>query len=155
MWLRLWSRWNEQPGEIVLDERLQALLAPLLSADLSRRIDSEGLSCLADEERNNLAVSLMRHYNKVTHIFELVKAYGSTSQVEYSRSERTWRRRPNIAAKHEHEVAVNLIDGQKSAGDAHAPLIYALDPRTDYLRSCKAASNWRLVAAMIGLFPGG
>ena len=38
---------------------------------------------------------------------------------------------PNIAAKHEHEVAVNLIDGQKSAGDAHAPLIYALDPRTD------------------------
>jgi len=122
---------EQQPGEIVLDERLQALLAPLLSAELRQRIDRKGLSCLADEERNNLAVSLMRHYNKVTHIFELVKAYGSTSQVEYSRTERIWRRRPNIAAKHEYEVAVNLIDGQKSAGDAHAPLIYALDPRTD------------------------
>jgi hypothetical protein len=122
---------EQQPGEIVLDERLQALLVPLLSAELSQRIAIGGLSCLTDEERNNLAVSLMRHYNKVTHIVELVKAYGSTSQVEYSRSERTWRRRPNIAAKHEYEVAVNLIDGQKSAGDAHAPLIYALDPRTD------------------------
>jgi hypothetical protein len=122
---------ERQPGEIVLDERLQALLGPLLTANLRQRIGKEGLSCLADEERNNLAVSLMRHYNKVTHIFELVKAYGSTSQVEYSRQERIWQRRPNIAAKHEYEVAVNLIDGEKSAGDAHAPLIYALDPRKD------------------------
>jgi hypothetical protein len=122
---------EQQPGEIVLDERLRALLAPVLLAELGQRIDAEGLSCLSDEERNNLAVSLMRHYNKVTHIFELVKAYGSTSQVEYSRLERTWRRHPNIAAKHEHEVAVNLIDARKTVGDTHAPLIYALDPRTD------------------------
>ncbi|HET9220886.1 MAG TPA: hypothetical protein VFO07_00195, partial [Roseiflexaceae bacterium] len=122
---------EQQPAEFVLDERLRALLVPLLSAELSRRIDREGLACLADEERNNLAVSLMRRYNKVTHIFELVKAYGSTSQVEYNRPERIWHRRPHIAAKHEYEVAVNLIDGQKSAGDTHAPLIYALDPRTD------------------------
>ena len=73
----------------------------------------------------------MRHYNKVTHIFELVKAYGSTSQVTYNRPERVWQRRPNIAAKHEHEISVNPLSGEKSIGDSHAPLIYAADPRTD------------------------
>jgi superfamily II DNA or RNA helicase len=147
---------EQQPGEIVLDGRLQALLVPLLSPELSRRIDMEGLSCLADEERTDLAISLMRHYNKVTHIFELVKAYGSTSQVEFNRPERLWRRRPNIAAKHEYEVAVNLIDGQKAAGDAHAPLIYASDPRTDvpaqlqdHLVSAIGGSDDRIVSGWL------
>ena len=73
---------EKQPGEVVLDERLRTLLDPLLSAELRQRIDKEGLACLTDEERSTLAISLMRRYNKVTHIFELVKAYGSTSQVE-------------------------------------------------------------------------
>ena len=123
---------EQQPGEIVLDERLQALLGPggfsrATPAQSSRR------ACPAWRTRSAdiVPIALMRHYNKVTHIFELVKAYGSTSQVEYNRPERTWRRRANIAAKHEYEVAVNLFNGQKSAGDAHAPLIYANDPRTD------------------------
>jgi hypothetical protein len=122
---------EQQPGAIVLDERLKKLLVPLVPAEFYRRIEREGLAGLSDEQRTSLAVALMRHYNKVTHIFELVKAYGSTSQVEYVRPERVWRRRPNIALKHEYEVAVNLIDGQKSAGDSHAPLIYDVDPRMD------------------------
>ena len=73
----------------------------------------------------------MRRFNKVTHIYELVKAYGSTSQVLYNRTEGSWHRRENIAAKHEHEVAVNPLSGEKSTGDSHAPLIYASDPRAD------------------------
>ena len=73
----------------------------------------------------------MRRYNKVTHIFELVKACGATTQVEYDRTARVWRRREGIAAKHEHEVSVNPFDGEKSSGAGHAPLVYAEDPRTD------------------------
>ena len=73
----------------------------------------------------------MRHFNKVTHIFELVKAYGSTTQVQFDRTERVWQRRPNIVAKHEHEVSVNPFTGEKLVGDGHAPLVYVQDPCAD------------------------
>jgi len=122
---------ERQQTEIVLDERLQALLDEVTSPEVRSRIHTQGLSCLTDGDRTEIAISLMRHFNKVTHIFELVKAYGSTSQVTYNRPEGVWQRRPNIAAKHEHEISVNPFSGEKSLGDSHAPLIYAADPRTD------------------------
>ncbi len=125
------EQYSQEPGEAVLDERLSGLLEQVTSAGQYQVVQLKGLSGLSDEERLNIAIALMRHFNKVTHIFELVKAYGSTSQVEYNRPERLWRRRANIAAKHEYEVAVNPINGQKVTGDAHAPLIYAHDPRSD------------------------
>ena len=94
----------------------------------------------------------MRRYNKVTHIFELVKAYGATTQVEYNRPARRWQRREGIAAKHEYEVAVNPFDGQKLSGDGHAPLVYAEDPRADipaaleeHLRQAIDGSDDRIV----------
>jgi hypothetical protein len=117
--------------QATLDGRLLALLAEVTPADVQARILAQGLSSLASEERRQIAIALMRHFNKVTHIFELVKAYGSTTQVEYNRTGRVWQRRENIALKHEYEIAVNPFTGQKLAGDGHAPLIYAADPRND------------------------
>jgi hypothetical protein len=117
--------------DVTLDDRLLALLDQVAPRETRERISHDGLADLSDNERRQIAIDLMRHFNKVTHIFELVKAYGSTSQVEYNRTERSWVRRENIAAKHEFEVAVNLISGQKLTGDEHAPLVYAQDPRMD------------------------
>jgi hypothetical protein len=122
---------EHQQAEDVLDDRLRALLAEVTPAKLQARIETRGLSSLTGEERSQIAINLMRHHNKVTHIFELVKAYGSTSQVEYKRPERVWQRRANIAAKHEYEIAVNPFSGEKLTGDGHAPLVYAQDPRAD------------------------
>ncbi len=122
---------GQQQTDTVLDRGLMALLAEVAPADQQARVEAQGLSCLTDDERTAIAIALMRHYNKVTHIFELVKAYGSTMQVRYNRTERLWQRRENIAVKHEHEVAVNLFSGEKLAGDGHAPLVYAQDPRAD------------------------
>jgi hypothetical protein len=122
---------EQQQAEVILDSKLQKLLFEVASPELRQRVETKGITDLPDEERNQIAIALMRHYNKVTHIFELVKAYGSTSQVEYNRAERAWERRENIAAKHEYEVAVNPFNGQKLTGDGHAPLVYARDPRSD------------------------
>lgn len=122
---------DQGQAEGILDDRLHALLAGITPEEMHARIRSQGLSGLTDEERIDLAIALMRRHNKVTHIFELVKAYGSTSQVEYVRPTKMWQRRPNIALKHEHEVAVNPFTGKKLSGDAHAPLVYARDPRAD------------------------
>ena len=120
-----------QPGEHALDDRLWALLETVAPAGLVARARANGLAALAADERKAVAVALMRRYNKVTHIFELVKAYGSTTQVEYDRTARVWQRREAIAAKHEHEISVNPFDGVKLTGAGHAPLVYAQDPRAD------------------------
>ena len=91
----------------------------------------EGEDALSDEQRTTLAIDLMKARNKVTHIYELVKAFGSTSQVTYQRRQQVWRRKPPVAAKHAHEVCVQPFSGEKVAGEAHAPLLYVEDPRTD------------------------
>jgi hypothetical protein len=125
------TRGEHQPGATALDAKLQALLAEIAPAEMQARVQAGGLASLTDEERSATAIALMRRRNKVTHIFELVKAYGSTSQVQYDRTARVWQRRENIAAKHAYEVAVNPFSGEKLAGDGHAPLVYAQDPRAD------------------------
>lgn len=122
---------GRQPTGAGLDEPLLALLAEVAPPDQVQRVEAGGLSSLSDEERSNSAIALMRQRNKVTHIYELVKAYGSTTQVAYDRTARVWQRRENIAAKHAYEVAVNPFSGEKLAGDSHAPLVYVQDPRAD------------------------
>ena len=114
-----------------LDDRLMSLLDSIASKDQRQRVLAGGVHALQPEERQKLALKLMEERNKVTHIYELVKASGSTSQVIYERNEKIWQRRENIAEKHSHEVSVNPFSGEKSAGDEHAPLIYASDPRSD------------------------
>jgi superfamily II DNA or RNA helicase len=114
-----------------MDERLRALLDEVAPPDLAQKIDAEGLSALSDKERNTLAIELMEARNKVTHIYELIKAFGSTSQVTYNRTEQVWTRRKNIARKHAYEVCIQPFTGEKVRGAAHAPLLYVKDPRRD------------------------
>jgi hypothetical protein len=115
----------------VLDERLRALLHSVAPPRLREEIEERGLASLDEEERLALAIDLMQTHNKVTHIYELVKAYGSTRQVLYNRGTKLWQRRKEIAAKHELEIAVHPLSGEMLWGVEHAPLLYASDPRTD------------------------
>jgi superfamily II DNA or RNA helicase len=140
------TRTNEHAGEAALDAKLHALLAEVAPDEMQARVQAGGLASLTAEERSAVAIALMRRRNKVTHIFELVKAYGAASQVQYDRTARVWQRRENIAAKHAYEVAVNPFSGEKLAGDGHAPLVYAQDPRADLPAELQA----RLAVAIDG-----
>jgi hypothetical protein len=99
--------------------------------ELRRRALVDGVPSLTAEERQALRVGVVLGRNKVTHIYELVKAFGSTRQVEYDREQRAWRRREAIERKHAYEQAVDIRSGAVVRGVQHAPLIYQADPRTD------------------------
>jgi superfamily II DNA or RNA helicase len=114
-----------------LDEQLVALLKEFAPPRYRRQVVSEGVRSLSDDQRLKLAIALARHRNKVSHIYEMVKAYGSGSQVIYDRPSKSWRRRDAIAAKHAREIGVDPFSGAKLPGVAHAPLLYVDDPRTD------------------------
>ncbi len=87
--------------------------------------------CLKDKEKLQLAVELLLTRNKVTHIYEMIKAYGSSPQIHLDRATKTWGRTPSIAAKHDREYSVNPISGVYGRGEAHAPLVHAGDPRAN------------------------
>jgi hypothetical protein len=114
-----------------LDQKLLALLTGIATRAQQVRLAQGGAVALDSHERRQLAVALMEKRNKVTHIYELVKASGSTRQIIYDRPAGTWKRRHNIAAKHNREISVNPFSGEKLTGAGHAPLLYAEDPRTD------------------------
>jgi len=114
-----------------LDQKLLALLKGIATRKQQARLAQGGAAALDSDERRQLAVALMEKRNKVTHIYELVKASGSTRQIIYDRPADTWKRRQNIAAKHNREISVNPFNGEKLTGAGHAPLLYAEDPRTD------------------------
>jgi superfamily II DNA or RNA helicase len=96
---------------------------------LTRKIKQGDLSRFTELEREQLATELMLVRNKVTHIYELVKAYGSTIQIRFDRRKQKWRRTQEIAAKHAHGFAVNPITSEYAKGEIHAPLLYSDDPR--------------------------
>ncbi|MDD1721654.1 MAG: DEAD/DEAH box helicase family protein, partial [Euryarchaeota archaeon] len=100
--------------------RDEAILAKVTAGKLSR---------LSEEEKERLAAELMFARNKVTHIYELIKAYGSSAQIRFDRPSQRWQRAKRIAAKHRREYSVNPITGEYGAGEGHAPLEYVLDPR--------------------------
>ncbi|NIV34358.1 MAG: hypothetical protein GWN58_34330, partial [Anaerolineae bacterium] len=116
---------------------LLALFSTVAPEEMVERVDAHyteygvAVDALTVKERDEMAVRLVRKHNKVTHIYEMVKAYGSGSQVTFDRSERAWVRREAIAAKHWQEIAANPFTGEKLAGPGHAPLVYAQDPRND------------------------
>jgi hypothetical protein len=118
-------------GDGALDSNLRALLTDIAPPDLLEAITSDNIADLNDEARRRLALALAQKRNKVTHIYELVKAYGGDIQLEYNRAEKVWQRREAIAAKHAQEISPHPFTGEKIAGAAHAPFIYAADPRTD------------------------
>ncbi len=78
-----------------------------------------------------MVTQLMMQRNKVTHIYELVKAYGSTMQIRFNRQDKRWDRVEALVEKHAREYAVNLFDGVYGPGEGHAPMVYAGDPRQD------------------------
>jgi hypothetical protein len=116
---------------------LLALFSTVATEEMVDRVDAHyseygsGVDALTISEREEMAIRLVRSHNKVTHIYEMVKAYGSGSQVTFDRTNRAWVRREAIAAKHRQEVAVNPFTGEKVPGPGHAPLVYAQDPRND------------------------
>lgn len=117
-----------------LSPKAQAILAEVharaAGADaISERIASGNLAALSEDERRQLITELMLGRNKVTHIYELLKAYGSTYQVRYDRGARRWARQESIAAKHEQEYSVDPLTGAYGPGEGHAPLLYPTDPR--------------------------
>jgi superfamily II DNA or RNA helicase len=97
--------------------------------NLRKKINQGDLSQFTDSEREQLAVEMMITRNKVTHIYELVKAYGTSIQIRQNRRTKIWSRISSIAAKHASEYSVNPFSGKYSAGEIHAPLVYFNDPR--------------------------
>ncbi len=96
---------------------------------LSDKIKKGRISKFTAEEKARLTAELMEAQNKVTHIYELVKAYGSAPQVRLDRSEGKWLRKESIAIKHSHEYSVSPVSGRYGPGERHAPLVYSKDPR--------------------------
>lgn len=119
----------DQP--VSLDEQVKKLLSDLLNAEEELRFAKKGMAAFSNDERLNLAVRLLTTRNKVTHIFELVKAVGSPAQIVYDRPTKQWIRREEIAQKHAYEVSVHPKTGALLRGDAHAPLLFEEDPRHD------------------------
>jgi hypothetical protein len=116
-----------------LTERVLGGIDPLPGKleDLRLRALRDGVQSLTAEDRQALRIGVILGRNKVTHIYELVKAFGSTRQVEYNRQLREWRRREAIERKHAYEHAVDIRSGMVASGVEHAPLVYDADPRTD------------------------
>jgi len=113
-------------------------------AALSKKIREGDLSAFTTSERHQLATELMLARNKVTHIYELVKAYGSTNQIRYNRRHDEWRRTLAIATKHSHNHSVNPFTGEYEKGEEHAPLVYIDDPRDDSPTKLQAHLTTRL-----------
>jgi len=98
------------------------------------RLPARNIESLTTREKIRLATGLMLARNKVTHIYELVRAYGSASQVVYDRSSRSWRRSNSVGRKHSQEYSVSPLSGDYRSGEDHAPLVYYDDPRKDWPR---------------------
>ncbi|GAC1455514.1 MAG: hypothetical protein PVSMB2_07010 [Ktedonobacteraceae bacterium] len=105
--------------------------AAMREDQLVAKIENGTIARFTIEERMQLVAELMLARNKVTHIYELVKAYGGTTQVHYDRQNREWQRTESISAKHEREYAVSPLTGKCTTGADHAPLLYHGDPRKD------------------------
>ncbi|MEA3441668.1 MAG: hypothetical protein U9R58_15445 [Chloroflexota bacterium] len=114
-----------------IDKELAALLEEITPPGFHEEYPGMLLPELPEEARFQLAVELLQQRNKVTHIYELVKAFGSTNQVTFNRQERRWMRKDAIAEKHAKEISVNPFTGVESTGVEHAPFVYAKDPRKD------------------------
>jgi hypothetical protein len=131
---------------------------------LARAVESGRIGGVAADVRLQLAAELLLTRNKVTHIYELVKAYGSNPQVHYDRARHEWVRVDRIAAKHRLDMAVDPLSGRLVAGVEHAPLLYGRDPRLDVphelrarleqvLRDCDPAIVKGWLTSQIGLPP--
>ncbi|NHK32148.1 MAG: DEAD/DEAH box helicase [Asgard group archaeon] len=95
------------------------------------RVQTGDVNKFSTTERMKLIIHLMLSKNKVAHIFEMVKASGSTRQVEYDKRKDVWRRKASIAKKHRGEPILPVPGAERSRGKYIAPLIYSKDPTAD------------------------
>jgi hypothetical protein len=114
------ERENEQPVPLTAAEDR------LLQETVAKSGDETGA-----DRREDITVSIMLSQNKVTHVYEMIRAFGSQAQVRFDRRRGGWLRADAIAGKHWREFGVRAADGSYLAGPEHAPLIYASDPRRD------------------------
>ncbi|MEN8234938.1 MAG: DEAD/DEAH box helicase family protein [Actinomycetota bacterium] len=149
---------DEGGDEEQLDDALRDLLKEVATRPQFKAVTESGFAALDEAERGKLATRLMMRRNKVTHVYELVKAFGSTTQVTYDRADGRWERKDPIAAKHAREIAVNPLTGEKSQDESHAPLIYVDDPRSDLPADLEAKlakdlrrSDERIVRGWLGI----
>jgi hypothetical protein len=116
---------------IAEDENVLEVLRSILIDDQQQRFREHGLAIFSAEERLALAIRLMQSYNKVTHVYELLKASGTSMHIRYDRVNRCWKRSDFIATKHAHELGVDPQTATVVSGERHAPVIYHEDPRSD------------------------
>lgn len=98
---------------------------------LKLKLNEGSLDKLSANERMKLIIYLMLSKNKVAHIFEMVKASGSTKQVEFDKRDGIWRRKAAIAKKHREEPLLPVPGAERRRGKYIAPLIYSKDPTID------------------------
>ncbi|MDP9026023.1 MAG: DEAD/DEAH box helicase family protein, partial [Actinomycetota bacterium] len=133
-----------------LSEDMVGLLTELASGSggsahtASALLGSGDVAALPKKEREDLVIDLMLSRNKVTHIYELIKAYGAGAQVRFDRTERSWQRIPSIEEKHQREFSVNPFSGTYGAGPAHAPMVFQGDPRKDVPAELRAGLTEQL-----------
>jgi superfamily II DNA or RNA helicase len=96
--------------------------------------------------RERAAAHLLVAHNKVAHVYELVRGHGGSRQVRFDRHRRRWERIASIARKHGRELSVRASDGDLLAGPDHAPLIVAVDPRSDTPADLEARLTSELAA---------
>ncbi len=108
-----------------------ARIPPEEKLKLKTKIQSGNINKLSTTERMKLVIYLMLSKNKVAHIFEMVKASGSTKQVEYDKQTGQWRRKAAIAKKHRGEPILPVPGAERRRGKYVAPLIYSQDPTID------------------------
>ncbi|MBD3191730.1 MAG: DEAD/DEAH box helicase [Candidatus Heimdallarchaeota archaeon] len=99
--------------------------------NLKNKVSLGEVDQLSIMERMKLIIYLLLSKNKVAHVFEMVKASGSTSQVELDKKSGMWRRKSSIAKKHRKEPILPVPGSVRHRGKYVAPLIYAKDPTMD------------------------
>ncbi len=145
---KLWHQFHVAPDRE--EQRILKALGQEYSAAGDRsisRLAAKDPEDLTADQKIKLAAALLLARNKVTHIFELVRAYGSASQVVYDRSSRSWRRSNSVGRKHSQEYSVSPLSGDYINGEDHSPLIYYDDPRKDWPRQVQQNLAARLEKA--------
>jgi len=117
--------------ELLINSIDDAQISPEEKINFKTRIQTGNVNKFSTTERMKLIIYLMLSKNKVAHIFEMVKASGSTSQVEYDKRKGIWRRKASIAKKHRGEPILPVPGAERSRGKYVAPLIYSKDPTAD------------------------
>ncbi|MBN1328727.1 MAG: DEAD/DEAH box helicase family protein [Candidatus Heimdallarchaeota archaeon] len=125
------EEFNEIMIELLHNSIDEAKIPPEVKVTLKSKVSSGNVNNLDNHDRMKLIIYLMLSKNKVAHIFEMVKASGSSKQVELDKTTGTWRRKASIAKKHREEPILPVPGAERKRGKYIAPLVYSKDPTAD------------------------